>query len=344
MTEESGLAGSAAAVEAADAVDTGRSVEAGRVDAVVDVVAAVRTVPAVDADAVVAAVGVGTGGTVLADRRLLHALVHIRFAVLAGKARRTLAVIGVDPVHTGGTVLAQITRAVVNILLAIFALETGWTFALIVELGRLLTGASVLARRRRARNVGRFTVLAGISGITHALVGTVRIDALATIQAGILDALLDILGAGRTLESLRTDTLEVAARDGASATVAARRRRAQILLVAVFARVADRAQAAVVVQGLQLAGSTVVARRRIARVFHRNFAQTRGKPDRAPTHERRNAIPGRYLAGATVLAPRTRPVVARISGLTKFTGISRRTVAVGSAVRFVDACAAIFAR
>lgn len=222
MAQQSGLAGRTPAVETTDAVDAGRSVEAGRVDAVVDVVAAVRTVPAVDADAVVAAVGVGTGGTVLADRRLLHALVHIRFAVLAGKARRALAVIGVDPVHTGGTVLAQIARAVVNILLAVFALETGWTFALVVELGRLLASSSVLARRRRTRNVGRFAVLAGISGITHALVRAVRIDALATVQAGILDALLDVLGAGCTLESLRADTLEVAARDGASSAIAAR--------------------------------------------------------------------------------------------------------------------------
>lgn len=69
----------------------------------------------------------------------------------------------------------------------------------------------------------------------YLLVRAVRVDALATVQAGILDALLDVLGAGRTLESLRADALEVAARDGASAAVAARRRGAQVLLVAVFA-------------------------------------------------------------------------------------------------------------
>lgn len=124
MAQQTRLAGRTPAVEASDAVDAGRPVEAGRVHAVVDVVAAVRPVPAVDADAVVAAVGVGTGGPVLADRRLLHALVHVRFAVLAGKARRALAVIRVDPVDTGATVLAHIARAVVNVLLAVFALET----------------------------------------------------------------------------------------------------------------------------------------------------------------------------------------------------------------------------
>lgn len=66
------------------------------------------------------------------------------------------------------------------------------------------------------------------------------VNALATIQTGILDALLDVFGTGRTLESLRTDALEVAARDGASAPVAAWGRGAQVLLVAVFARIADR--------------------------------------------------------------------------------------------------------
>lgn len=38
------------------------------------------------------------------------------------------------------------------------------------------------------------------------------VDALATVHAGILDALLDVLGAGRAFESLRADTLDVTAR------------------------------------------------------------------------------------------------------------------------------------
>lgn len=123
MTQQTGLARRAPAVEAPDPVDAGRPVEAGRIDAIVDIVATIGPIPAVHANAVVAAVGVGTGGPVLADRRLLHALVHVRLAVLAGKARRTLAVIGIDPVHAGATVLTHITRAVVNVLLAVFALK-----------------------------------------------------------------------------------------------------------------------------------------------------------------------------------------------------------------------------
>lgn len=133
MAQESRFAGSTPTVEASDAVDAGCPVEAGRIHAVVDVVAAVRPVPPVHTDAVVAPVGVGAGCSVFANRRLLHALVHIRFAILAGKARRALAVIGVDPVHTGATVLAHIAGAVVNVFLAIFTLETWWTFAFVVK-------------------------------------------------------------------------------------------------------------------------------------------------------------------------------------------------------------------
>lgn len=237
VAQQSRLAGRTPAVEAADAVDTGRPVEAGRVHAVVDVVAAVRTVPAVHADAVVAAVGVGAGRAVLADRRLLDALVHVRLAVLAVEARRTLAVIGVDPVHAGAPVLAHIARAVVDVLLAVFTLEAWWTFAFVGEFGRLLASAPVLARRRRARNVVRFAVFASESGFAHALVRSMRVDAFAPVGARTLDTLLDVLGAGRALKPLRTGALPriPVGRQVAGAPVATRRRSAQILLVAVNA-------------------------------------------------------------------------------------------------------------
>lgn len=157
-----------------------------------------------------------------------------------------------------------------------------------------------------------------------------RVDTLATVDARVLDALLDVLGARRTLESLRANTLDMSVwGQCASASVATRRRRAEILFVAIFSRITGGAQARVLAQGLQLAGTAIVARRRIARVLYRNFTQTLGEPDRTTTRKRRSAIAGRHLASAPVLTPRARPDVARIWIFTKFTGISRRTIAVG---------------
>lgn len=131
MTQQSRLSRSTPTVETSHPIDTGRPVETGRVHAVVDIVATVRSIPAVHANTVVATVGVRTGGPILADCRLLNTLVHVRFAVLAGKARRTLAVIGIDPVHAGATVLTHIAGAVVDVLLAVFTLKAWWTFAFV---------------------------------------------------------------------------------------------------------------------------------------------------------------------------------------------------------------------
>ena len=53
-----------------------------------------------------------------------HALVHIDFAVLAGEVCRTLAVIGVYPVHTATPVQAVVAGTVVNVVLTPVTLET----------------------------------------------------------------------------------------------------------------------------------------------------------------------------------------------------------------------------
>jgi hypothetical protein len=51
------------------------------------------------------------------------ALVHVLGAVLARPAGRTAAAVRVHPVHAGGAVLAQVTRAVVDVLLAVVPRE-----------------------------------------------------------------------------------------------------------------------------------------------------------------------------------------------------------------------------
>lgn len=113
----------ALAVEGADPVDAGRPVEAGRPGAVVDVVTAVRAVPAVDADARVAPVGVAAGRPVLAYRRPERALVHVDLALGPGEGRRARARVLVHPVDACRPVLAEVPHAVVDVLLAILTSE-----------------------------------------------------------------------------------------------------------------------------------------------------------------------------------------------------------------------------
>lgn len=81
----------------------------------------------------------------------------------------------------------------------------------------------------------------------------------------------------------------------------------------------------VLAKASQLAGTTVVARRRITRVLDRNFAQALGEPDRTPTGKRRNAVRKGHLADTTVLTPGTGSDVTRIRKFTEITGVPRRT-------------------
>jgi hypothetical protein len=80
--------------------------------------------PAVDANAREATLGVGTGAAVLAHVRSQAALVHIAFTQFTSKGRRAGARVAVDVVHARCAVLAQVAWAVVDVLLAVLALET----------------------------------------------------------------------------------------------------------------------------------------------------------------------------------------------------------------------------
>lgn len=109
--------------EAADPVDARGPVEASGPGTVVDVDATIGPGPAVDADARVAAVAVGAGGPVVAERRPDRALVDVVLALRAREGRRTEARVLVDPVDAGRAVLAEVADAVVDVLLALVALK-----------------------------------------------------------------------------------------------------------------------------------------------------------------------------------------------------------------------------
>lgn len=121
-------------VEAANAVDAGGPVEASRPSAVVDVDAAVGTGPAVDADARVAAMGVGASGPVVANRGPGQALVDVELALRPGERRRTQTRVLVDPVHASGAILTEVTDTVVYILFAVVPSITCKTNAKTVKL------------------------------------------------------------------------------------------------------------------------------------------------------------------------------------------------------------------
>lgn len=114
----------ALAEEAPDPVDAGGPVEAGRASAVVDVLAAVGSGPAVYAYAGEAAVAVGAGRPVVAGRGPHRALVDVVLALRTRERWWTQARVLVHPVDACRTVLAKITLAVVDVLLAVITLES----------------------------------------------------------------------------------------------------------------------------------------------------------------------------------------------------------------------------
>lgn len=119
-----GLSVCALAVEAADAIDAGSAVEAGRTCTVIDVDAAVGPGPAVHAYARVTAVRIRARSAVVAQGRPHRALVHVQLALRAREGRRTQAGVLVHPVHASGTILTEVARTVVDVLLAMLPSES----------------------------------------------------------------------------------------------------------------------------------------------------------------------------------------------------------------------------
>lgn len=119
-----GLSIGALAKEAADAIDAGSAVEAGRTCAVIDVDAAVGPGPAIHAYARVTAMRIRACCAIVAQGRPHGALVHVQFALRAREGRRTETRVLVHPVHAGGAILTEVARTVVDVLLAVFAAES----------------------------------------------------------------------------------------------------------------------------------------------------------------------------------------------------------------------------
>lgn len=110
--------------ERRNTVDTRGACAARSCSTVIDVFRAVGSTPAVNAHTDVAAKQVAAGTSILAGVWLQTTLVHIFCAVLTSPLWRTLAVVGIDSVHTCSTIGTLMTWTVVNVVLTVGPVET----------------------------------------------------------------------------------------------------------------------------------------------------------------------------------------------------------------------------
>lgn len=107
------------AVERSYAVMTGGSVVACSTCAVIDVLTAIVSSPAVHTHTLVAAIGVVARASILAGIWHQLTLINVLCAELTCKFRFTLAVVGVHSIHTRSSILALMTRTVINVVVAV---------------------------------------------------------------------------------------------------------------------------------------------------------------------------------------------------------------------------------
>lgn len=124
MTQQPRLPGRATTIEATNAINARRSIEARSLHTIIDILAAIASGPTIYTDATVATMGVRAGCSILADRGTQCALIHIHIAVASREIRWTIAAILIDSIHTGAAILTQISRTIIDVLLAVLALET----------------------------------------------------------------------------------------------------------------------------------------------------------------------------------------------------------------------------
>lgn len=157
MTQESRLAHRAGAVERCHPVMAGGPVKAHGRSAVVNVLTAALTRPAVDTHAAVATQKVETGAPIVAGIGLQLALIHILCAELACPLRRALAVVSVDTIHTCPPVETPVSRTIIHIDFTVLALKARKASTVIGGIAALPTGATITAWGRRTGHCGALT-------------------------------------------------------------------------------------------------------------------------------------------------------------------------------------------
>lgn len=124
VAQQSRLSSRAAAIEAANAIDTCGTIETCRLYAIINVLATVASRPAVHTDATVRTMRVRACRTILTDGRTQCTLIDIHITVASRKIRRAIASIIINTVNTGAAILTQISGTIVDIQITVLAVET----------------------------------------------------------------------------------------------------------------------------------------------------------------------------------------------------------------------------
>lgn len=203
-------------------VMTGGPFVAGSTGTVINILTAVIPSPAINTHTLITAVSVVTRAAILACIWHQQTFINIVCALLACKFRFTLTVVGVNTIHTGSSILASMTRTVVNVVVAVFSSKTWNTGAFIAGVSFLDAGASIKARGRIAGQVAGIAVFPCVLLRALAMVPPDLINANSTVLArrwvGV--TLIDVLSAilSREERCARTDVVGLNGR--ALATIA----------------------------------------------------------------------------------------------------------------------------
>lgn len=239
-----------------------------------------------------------------------------------------MARVRVDAVQTGGAVLAQVSRTVVYVRLAVSACEAGRAGTLVVERVDGPTRSAIHAGTGLTRDILRFAKLSCVPGFTNATEGTLGVEACSMHTRSRL-ALIHVDRARGSAVPRSTDA-RIRVLLGLTATVIQTRLRGTVVdLVAVLASEAVGAHASVVLQCEQLARGPVVTGLRVAGVGHLDLAHGSRIAHGASTRELGSICDTHlHVARTAVLAAETRAAgVARIGVLAVLAHVERRTVA-----------------
>lgn len=98
-----------------------------------------------------------------------------------------MACVTIDAIDTRCTIVAQISRTVVDVALTICTSKSWWANTLVIEGIYVLTVTTIYAGTRVARNVLRFTILSSIASAAFTPVRSDGVDA-PSVYAKILPA------------------------------------------------------------------------------------------------------------------------------------------------------------
>lgn len=183
MAQETSLAHGALAVKRSHSVMASGAIEADGCGAVINVLAAALSGPAIDTDACVSTQSVEAGAAIVTGVGLKLALIYVFCTELTCPLRGTLTVVGVDSIYACGTIHTFMVRTVVHICFTVCSFKAWQADTLIGEVSSRAAGASILALGRCTWYIVGLTELTSKTTRASAAERTDSVDALASILA-----------------------------------------------------------------------------------------------------------------------------------------------------------------